>query len=240
MANWLNNGATETSDTETGSYTFTSYDVVGKRTPNARYVLPSDDEWYKAAYYDPTKNGTGGYWQFPPKTDDPAKMVAELPPGGPFSANFDNVNAADGNGTTDVGAYTAASSYYGTFDQAGCTWEWNEPVDPTTKLTSRRGGSQGNAIARLAAGAIASNGIDKGGATVNQGFRLALVSPTSVPPTLIIESLSTASVQITWTGNGTLESSPTVSGPWTPVQGNPASPYQVNPTGTSRYYRVSQ
>ena len=77
---------------------------MSRRNPNADYFLPSDDEWYKAAYYDPTKNGTGGYWQYPPKTDDPAKMVKELPPGGPFSANFDNVNAGDGNGTTDVGA----------------------------------------------------------------------------------------------------------------------------------------
>ncbi|MBL9126442.1 MAG: SUMF1/EgtB/PvdO family nonheme iron enzyme, partial [Verrucomicrobiales bacterium] len=92
MANWLGNGGTTESDTETGTYTFSGYDVVSTRNANADYFLPTDDEWYKAAYYDPTKNGTGGYWQYPPKTDDPAKMVAEPPPGGPFSANFDNVN----------------------------------------------------------------------------------------------------------------------------------------------------
>jgi len=240
MANWLNNGGTGTSDTEKGSYNFTGYDDVSRRTPQARYVLPTDDEWYKAAYYDPTKNGTGGYWQYPPKTDDPAKMVAELPPGGPFSANFDNVNAADGNGTTDVGAYTAASSYYGTFDQAGCTWEWNEPADPSTKTTSRRGGSQGNAVARLAAGAIASNGINKGGATVNQGFRLALVTPAPQASTLVVERVSATSLRISWTGGGRLESATSVQGPYAAVEGATASPHTVSPSGTARFYRVSQ
>ena len=239
MANWLSNGGTETSDTETGSYTFTGYDTVSKRTANASYVLPNDDEWYKAAYYDPTKNGTGGYWQFPPKTDDPNQMVKELPPGGPYSANFDNVNAGNGNGTTDVGAYTSAASYYGTFDQAGNTWEWNEPADPTTKVTSRRGGSQGNAIARLAAGVIASNGINKGGATVNQGFRLALVPPAPEVPKLTIVQLTATTVRISWTGAGTLESASTTTGVWTAVP-NASNPHLVNPTEAARFFRVRQ
>jgi formylglycine-generating enzyme required for sulfatase activity len=238
MANWLNNGATPKSDTETGSYTFTGYDVVSRRTANARYVLPSDDEWYKAAYYDPTKSGTGGYWQYPPKTDDPAKMVKELPPGGPFSANFDNVAAGDGNGTTDVGAYTSASSYYGTFDQAGNTWEWNEPLDPASKTASRRGGSQGNAVARLAAGAIASNPITKAGATVNQGFRLGIVPPPQVGATITVERLTATSVRITWNGGGRLESASAVQGPYAAVDGNPGSPYLTSPAGGPRFFRV--
>jgi hypothetical protein len=242
MANWLNNGGTDSSSTETGSYTFTDYDVVSKRNSTATYVVPTDDEWYKAAYYDPTKNGTGGYWQYSPKTDDPNKMVAELPPGGPFSANFNSVDT-DGNGTTDVGAYTAAVSYYGTFDQTGLTWEWNEPADPSTKRTSRRGGSQGNNVTRIAAGAIADNAIDTTGATVNQSFRLALVTPTGAGlPKLTIERLTAASLRVTWTGTGTLQSASAlaVPGQWKPVDGNPPSPYLVNPTNTASYYRVSQ
>ncbi len=240
MANWLNSGAKDGSDTETGSYTFTGYDDVSRRTSSGRYVLPNDDEWYKAAYFDPTKNGTGGYWQYPPKTDDPAKMVKELPPGGPYSANFDNVNPGEGNGTTDVGAYTSASSYYGTFDQAGCTWEWNEPQDPGTKVASRRGGSQGNAIARLAAGAIASNPINKGGASLNQGFRLALVPPPAQGAKLSVEKLTATTLRITWTEGGKLESAGSVNGPYTPVDGNPASPYLTSPANAAMFYRVSR
>jgi len=239
MANWLSNGGTDSSSTETGSYTFTDYDVLGKRNSSASYVLPTDDEWYKAAYYDPTKNGTGGYWQYSPKTDDPNKMIAELPPGGPFSANFNSVST-DGNGTTDVGAYTAAVSYYGTFDQTGLSWEWNEPADPTTKRTSRRGGSQGNNVTRIAAGAIADNAIDKTGATVNQSFRLALVTSTVQLPTLSIERLTPTSLRVTWTGTGSLQSTPALGEQWKPVDGNPPSPYIANPTNTAGYYRVSQ
>jgi sulfatase modifying factor 1 len=241
MANWLSNGGTESSDTETGSYIFSGYDVVSKRTLNASYVLPNDDEWYKAAYYDPTKNGTGGYWQFPPKTDDPNQMVSELPAGGPFSANFNNVavSGENPNGTTDVGAYTAAVSHYGTYDQAGGTWEWNEPADPTTKVTSRRGGSQGNAVARLAAGVIASNGINKGGASVNQGFRLALVPPAPEAPQLTIVQLTATTIRISWTGSGTLEAASSTGGAWTAVA-NAGNPYLVNPTEAARYFRVRQ
>jgi sulfatase modifying factor 1 len=36
------------------------------RSKRATFVLPSDDEWYKAAFYDPDKNnGEGGYWRYP-------------------------------------------------------------------------------------------------------------------------------------------------------------------------------
>jgi len=35
------------------------------RQAGARYWLPSEDEWVKAAYYDPTlNNGNGGYWRY--------------------------------------------------------------------------------------------------------------------------------------------------------------------------------
>ena len=36
------------------------------RNANCVYFLPSENEWYKAAYYDPNKNsGSGGYWLYP-------------------------------------------------------------------------------------------------------------------------------------------------------------------------------
>ncbi|PHQ79594.1 MAG: hypothetical protein COB69_07640, partial [Phycisphaera sp.] len=37
------------------------------RNPDAKYWIPSLDEWLKAAHYDPNKNGPddGGWWQFP-------------------------------------------------------------------------------------------------------------------------------------------------------------------------------
>jgi hypothetical protein len=40
------------------------------RNSLARFVLPSADEWYKAAYYDPNANGgVGGYLDYPTGSD---------------------------------------------------------------------------------------------------------------------------------------------------------------------------
>jgi hypothetical protein len=58
------------------------------------------------------------------------------------------------------------------------------------------------------------------------------------PPTLTI-SRSADKVTITWTGSGTLEGAPAVTGSWTPVAGA-TSGIELVPTGTSQFYRVKQ
>jgi formylglycine-generating enzyme required for sulfatase activity len=76
--NWLYNGkpsGTPTAGTtEDGVYTLPGNVVQGtnKPSPNNKnsYWLPSEDEWYKAAYYDPNKNGSGpGYWTYATMSD---------------------------------------------------------------------------------------------------------------------------------------------------------------------------
>ena len=47
------------------------------RNSNAHYFLPSEDEWYKAAYYDPNANGgLGGYWDYATGSDTAPTAVA--------------------------------------------------------------------------------------------------------------------------------------------------------------------
>jgi hypothetical protein len=36
----------------------------------AHWFIPTESEWYKAAYYDPKKSGGAGYWLYPAKSDD--------------------------------------------------------------------------------------------------------------------------------------------------------------------------
>ncbi len=134
FTNWLNNGQGN-ADTETGSYTLTSGGISANtvtRNGGANWVVSSENEWYKAAYYDPNKGGpgVGGYWLHATKSDT-------LGQNNPFTdANGANYhNGADfanggysGPGTTDVGAYTNAFSFYGTFDQGGNLLEWNEEI----------------------------------------------------------------------------------------------------------------
>ena len=48
------------------------------RHKDAKYFLPSEDEWYKAAYYDPNKGGAGvgGYWDYATGSDSAPTAVA--------------------------------------------------------------------------------------------------------------------------------------------------------------------
>ncbi|MCP4246446.1 MAG: formylglycine-generating enzyme family protein [bacterium] len=129
FANWMHNGqptgAQDPSTTEDGAYDMSlGSDVV--RKSGARVFLPSEDEWYKAAYY--KGGGTdAGYWDYPTQGD--TSPVAEGVPGTDFvngSANYNWV-VAD---TIYVGSYTAkpSDSAYGTFDPGGNVWEFNEAL----------------------------------------------------------------------------------------------------------------
>lgn len=147
FCNWLHNGqpagAQDESTTEDGAYTLTPVALAGEnvlRNPGARYWLPSDDEWYKAAYHQPEDMGGdfGSYWPFP--YQNPDAPISEPPPGGPNSAN---TCCGTGRMATDVGAYTQARSFYGTYDQGGNVQEWTEWTSEFQPLRNRRirGGS---------------------------------------------------------------------------------------------------
>lgn len=122
FANWLHNGQGD-GDTEQGTYVGLDDETVFARQPGARFALPTENEWYKAAYYDPDKPGGPGYWEYPTRTDD--RPSGDAPPGADF------VRGSANHGTSalfPVGAYTAkpSTSAYGTYDQGGSLWEWNE------------------------------------------------------------------------------------------------------------------
>lgn len=242
FVNWLNNGGQESSDTESGSYQFTSYSEVGPREASARIVLPNENEWYKAAYFDPTKDGVGGYWLYPTRTSDP-NLLNYVAPGDPVNQHSLCFLSPSGGppGPCDEDAFPLSSSYYGTFSQAGNVWEWNE-LRPQDLLVAnsrprRSGGSWGNNAARLASSVRADNDRGNGGASVNQGFRLAMVPP------LVRLSLTREGnfVKISWSGAGVLTSSSQVSGPYTPVDGVTGSPAQLPlNVGQARYFRIEQ
>lgn len=143
FANWLHNGATATSSTESGAYALDgATSGVVMKNPDARWWIPSDDEWYKAAYYDPSKPGDNQYWEYPTKSD--TLPLAEAFPGGANSANFDGA-LPEGQKITPTGAYSKSLNFYGTYDQAGLLWEWTDAVftdfDGLPVTRGLRGGS---------------------------------------------------------------------------------------------------
>jgi formylglycine-generating enzyme required for sulfatase activity len=126
FANWLANGQ-GSGDTETGSYTLNGA-IIGIITANAaaQIYIPTEDEWYKAAYY----NG--------------ANSTYSLYPNGQNSITTADANYGWSVGSsTDVGTYSEDPSMYGTFDQGGNVWEWNDAVI-SGSFRGVRGGSLDN------------------------------------------------------------------------------------------------
>ena len=172
FANWatsgnIHQGAYDTSDAGWGRLKASNY---GGLTPHDSaemdalvstygrvYVLPTEDEWYKAAFYNPP---TGGYYDYATSSNS---MPGHINNSGNFSRTGDGVFVeggidpgnyatydADGYppfgipfSRTEVGEHENSASPYGTFDQGGNAWEWNEAVvyDYSRGL---RGGSFGH------------------------------------------------------------------------------------------------
>jgi formylglycine-generating enzyme required for sulfatase activity len=124
FANWLHNGQ-GAGDTETGAYTLLggtatpSNGTAVARNTGATIFVASEDEWYKAAYYSAL---TTSYFDYPAGSD--AQTTCASPTA---TANHANCDSAIGD-LTIRGSYPGSASPYGTFDQGGNVWEWNETI----------------------------------------------------------------------------------------------------------------
>ena len=141
LANWLHNGrpsgTEDNTTTEDGAYFLDGQTVPADRDiprkPNAKWFIPNEDEWFKAAYHK-NDGATGNYWEYPTATDDvPIHATADA--SGNVSNPGSNVvnyfrmadwNGLDGNVTT-VGS-AGSPSAYGTFDQGGNVDEFTETL----------------------------------------------------------------------------------------------------------------
>jgi formylglycine-generating enzyme required for sulfatase activity len=209
FANWLENGQ-GSGDTENGTYridgggpnsgTVTVPDVAERATwtaANSHWVLPSENEWYKAAYYQPAAKGgdVDGYWLYPTGTN--AIPTAELPPGGSNSANFDN--ALPFPRLTNVGAYTGSDSYYGTLDQGGNVWEWNETQIPDDSSRGWCRAGRSTTAVRAPCGRPIAVTATRRASTALPGSAWQVSRPPNLPPSLCSASVLSAC----WPAGGT-------------------------------------
>jgi formylglycine-generating enzyme required for sulfatase activity len=189
FANWLSNGQGN-GDTENGAYTL----LGGTPTPSnastitrnagATVFLPSENEWYKAAYYNPA---TSSYYQYP--TSSNTAPTAEAPPGGSNSANYNGALGGQFGNLTDVGAYSRTTSPYGAFDMGGNVYQWNEGFVATSFAGARGGSFDSNS------GSLQSStrfGYPPASEFFDTGFRVASTIPE--PSTGVLAILGFASL----------------------------------------------
>jgi len=185
VSNWLMNGGTSSSSMETGAYTLNNA-ISGNApavNPGATFYIPTEDQWYKAAYY---KGGStnAGYWTYATQSDTvPTAVTADSTGIGSSGstgnfANYDRAagwNGQNGNVTT-VGTNGGASAY-GAFDMSGNLVEWNDLTGSAGSSRGLRGGDwYGTASDLSSSGRFTT---DPSGEDDFVGFRLA--SPVAVP-----------------------------------------------------------
>jgi sulfatase modifying factor 1 len=181
FANWLNNGQGN-GDTESGAYTL-GHDGSPTPTPmpsnglditrnaDAKIFLPSEDEWYKAAYYNP---GTSSYFHYPTSSD--TAPVASSPTGLPNHVN--DFPGGPGN-LTNVGAYTGTTSPYGLYDMGGNVYQWNESLIGGSLRGLRGGSFSGNFTSDVSSSLRI--GIGPTEFRLDVGFRVAMIpEPSSI------------------------------------------------------------
>ena len=137
FSNWMSNGQGGAGTTETGAYTLVGGQTSGTApaaNAGAAFRLPNQSEWYKAAFYSPNYGGTGvaGYYAYAMQSDTvPGNVIGS----GANQANYNNGSysvtqsptySISQNYLTEVGAFTASGSFYGTFDQSGNVFQWND------------------------------------------------------------------------------------------------------------------
>jgi formylglycine-generating enzyme required for sulfatase activity len=217
FSNWLNNGqptgAQSASTTEDGAYTLNGAIsdaalTAVTRNSGATWFIPSESEWYKAAYHQSTAQGgdADNYWLYPTGTN--STPYSDQPPGSdaPTQSNTANVGSngnipgfpgngfnegyavtgstiysASQNYLADAGAYMLSASPYGTYDQGGNVWEWNETLITTVTTGSTRG-LRGGSWSDIAFFLRSSNRGSQSPSTeddYNLGFRVATVPEPS-------------------------------------------------------------
>lgn len=115
------------------------------RNKGALYWIPSENEWYKAAYFDPARQNGRRYWNYPTRSN--IEPNNSPPPGDQDSINFFSSTFALGRPffLNEVGAYRYSHGCYGAYDLGGNVWEWLESWRLTDREHERvrglRGGS---------------------------------------------------------------------------------------------------
>ena len=193
MSNWMTNGQGP-GGTESGVYTFDGVNSISGVTrdlsnPNQVFI-PTEDEWYKAAYHQPAAQGGDydNYWLFATQSNTGPTFALATSSGnianpGPNIANYlsgADWNEQNGNVTT-VGS-AGNTSFYGTFDMNGNVREWNETLIGDRRVM-RGGDFDSYRVVFLRSSSRSGNTATA--QSDDRGFRLAKPIPTPATAALL-------------------------------------------------------
>jgi formylglycine-generating enzyme required for sulfatase activity len=141
------------------------------RHKDAYYFLPSEQEWYKAAYYDGV---AGVYYNYPTGSDSAPTAVA-----GGTGAGTAVYNQPFAQGPADIGNAGGLSPYR-TMGQGGNVFEWMESAwdgvnDSTSEVRGLRGGYWDNVAVHVLSSLNRTAYTDPTAEGANLGFRVAAV-----------------------------------------------------------------
>jgi formylglycine-generating enzyme required for sulfatase activity len=185
--NWLDNGrpagAQSAATTETGAFDLTVADpgASAQLAPDALWSLPTEDEWYKAAYFEPPAR----YYLYPTRSDIEPRPIATDGLGNGISGD---VNYFDGSTPQPIGLVSVGTgepgseSPSGTTDQAGNVSEWLA-ADAEEGLRIARGGSFRNdhlAFLSFPSPDRASMRFDPATEVDDLGFRVVFIPEPSI------------------------------------------------------------
>ncbi len=163
---------------ETGDAGYNPQNLFRNRL--AKYVIPSSDEWYKAAFYDPDNDV---WWDFPNGSN--TAPVPALSGTAPNTAVW-NLGLGPADITTAGGA-----SPFGTVAQAGNVWEWDETAydllnDTASEARGVRGFDSGTTLTDLAISSSHRSRELPRRVLVNVGLRVAAVPEPSTTVALVV------------------------------------------------------
>jgi sulfatase modifying factor 1 len=161
-------GAYRFSGNNTNPGSFQGIDRVSSiSTYGITYVIPTEDEWYKAAYFKPDASGYSLY-----------ANGTSTPPVAGVNSNYNNVIGSPWaiiNGTPEQN---------GTFDMMGNVMEWNETFISGSPRGIRGGSCYGSVVLSLAS--FGRGDYDPGNEASVIGFRVASIVPEPASAILMI------------------------------------------------------
>lgn len=198
--NWLhNNKSSDPAAVMTGAYdvstffdnpdgTFTDQTT---HSPDARYWIPTLDEWLKAAHWDPNHAQNGGWWTYSNGSDIP--LTYGPPPDfggdGTGQANAAFILPNFGEYNIPLGSYPNTPSIWGLLDIAGSGSEWTEGIQSGQlgmwryHEGSRAGGTSGPDL-------VYGSGGSQSPWSISGNFNLRLASSVASPGVCGILGLS--------------------------------------------------